>query len=241
MTMWNLRNMLLGLGIMVAFFGGLILMVQAAEHWSPWALPVPTATPTATATPTSTPTATPTNTPTPTPTSTPTLTPTSVPTPTLTPTNTPRPPTPVPVQGGNLAALPLYPGTTTNWTGVASDGYVNTDCPRCSFWWHPTREAVMGPGAGRFNEVHELCHGHQDWSIGRPLRPSEYDLHPWYETEEGVSWAEVTVGWPWNNVSTQRNNIEDFAHSCALYYLRPADLLWIGGSARYEWMRRNLP
>lgn len=51
--------------IMVAFFGGLILVVQATERWSPWALPpvprvttTPTNTPTSTSIPTSTPTST---------------------------------------------------------------------------------------------------------------------------------------------------------------------------------------
>lgn len=155
------------------------------------------------------------------------------------PKATKPPPTAVPtvIQAGDLNQLPLPPGTTVNRSGCASDGH----CEWFNFWWHPTSEAVVQPGEPRLKEVHELCHGHQDWSIGRPLALSELDLRPWYSTVEGQSFMAAVDGLPFPWAHSAVNGLEDFAWTCANWFLNPARLVTAGGQARYRWAKENLP
>lgn len=198
-----------------------------------------TAIPMLTNAPSPTPTVTATTLP---PTATASFTATASPTATLPPptaTATSPPPTAVPtvIQAGDLSRLPLPSGTTINRSGCASDNH----CEWFNFWWHPTSEAVMQPGEARLKEVHELCHGHQDWSIGRPLALSELDLRPWYATSEGRDWTARFATNIWPDVSFGPNpQLEGFAHSCANYYLDPA-ALYQRSPARYEWFKERFP
>ncbi len=209
---------LFGTLIMVAFIGGLFAITQAAERWSPWTVPEPTAiaSPTVTATTAATP---------------------------IPPTATQKPPTPThepePVTGGDSTALPLPPDTRTVLGGCASDGA----CQWYNFYWAPTQEVVMQFGEGAIKVQHEMCHAHQHWSIngGAPLSPSDYDLESWYITAEGQSFITATAGlsWPWAHSAI--NSLEDFAWTCAYWYLDPEQLIDVGGQERYKWARRNLP
>lgn len=211
-----------------AVVGGMVLGLLFQPTVAP-GVPADTPTPTATATPTSTSTSTST------PTETPTATPTSTPVP-PTPADTPvRPP---PATGGSLGRLPL-PSNTTVVQGAASDG---ESWPFC-FYWAPTHEVVMVSGCVESNRVHELCHAHQHWTIngGAPLAPSDYDLGPWYATGQAQSFGAIAGGFPWGRVSNASNLLEDFAETCASWYLNPERLLSVGGQARYDWARENLP
>ncbi len=190
------------------------------------------------------PTAAATVTPTATATITPTATPTRAATATLMPpTATLAPPTtiqePQPRTGGMVTALPLPANTSISRTGCASDGA----CYWFNFYWAPTREIVLQPGEGPDRVQHEYCHAHQHWSIngGAPLPPSDYDLESWYATSEGQSFMAATAGlsFPWTNSAI--NGLEDFAWTCTYWYLDPDRLVTVGGQARYEWMKENLP
>ncbi len=210
----------------VAFISGLIGMVQITARWSPWAVPETTSTPIATATASPTRAAT--------PTASVTLMP---------PSATQKPPTPTPepqpVTGGNSTALPLPPDTSVVLGGCASDGA----CYPYNFYWAPTQEVVMQFGEGAIKVQHEMCHAHQHWSIngGATLPPSDYDLESWYITAEGQSFIRATAGlsWPWTRSAI--SSLEDFAWTCAYWYLDPTQLLDVGGRKRYEWAQASLP
>lgn len=149
---------------------------------------------------------------------------------------TARPPEPTPVRGGT--SLPLPEGTTVVWGGCASDG----ECHWFNFYWAPTREVVMQNGEPERKVQHELCHAHQHWSIngGAPLAPSDYDLESWYSTAEGQSFRAAVAGLPWPWTHSAVNGLEDFAWTCAYWYLDPAYLLE-ASPERYDWAARNLP
>lgn len=148
---------------------------------------------------------------------------------------------PTPVRGGNFAALPLPPNTTVSRTGCASDGH----CEVYNFYWAPTHEIVLVNARQSIRaETHEYLHAHQHWAIngGAPLPLSGYDLHAWYATEEGQSFMAAVAGlsFPWAG-SSAVNGLEDFAHTGTLWFLDPERLLEVGGQARYDWARENLP
>lgn len=129
-------------------------------------------------------------------------------------------------------------GTTVVWGGCASDG----TCYPYNFYWAPTREVVMQRGEGQDKVQHELCHAHQHWSIngGAPLDPSDYDLESWYATAEGQSFTAMasSLGWPWSHSAV--NGLEDFAWTCAYWYVDPAYLRSVS-SERYRWAQQHLP
>jgi len=147
-----------------------------------------------------------------------------------------EPPQAAPVRGG--ASLSVPDGTTVVWGGCASDGR----CYPYNFYWAPTREVVMQPGEPQRKVQHELCHAHQHWAIngGTPLAPSDYDLESWYATAEGQSFATAASGlaWPWSQSAV--NGLEDFAWTCADWYVDPAHLLQ-SSPERYDWAAANLP
>lgn len=159
------------------------------------------------------------------------------------PTATPEPPTPLPQQlpraGGNVTALPLPANTSISWTGCASDGV----CYWFNFYWAPTHEVVLQPGEGPDRVQHEYCHAHQHWAIngGAALAPSDYDLESWYATAEGQSFMAAVSGLPFPWANSAVNGLEDFAWTCAYWYLYPDQLVTVGGRVRYEWMKENLP
>ena len=134
--------------------------------------------------------------------------------------------------------LPLPGGTTVRYDGCAGDGA----CYWYNFYWGPTHEAVLQPGEGPAKVQHELCHAHQHWSIngGAPLAPSDYDLGSWYSTAEGQGFTATVagLGWPWTHSAV--NGLEDFAWTCAYWYVDPAHLR-ASSPERYEWARANLP
>ena len=199
-----------------------------------------------------------TTTPAPSATSQPTKTPTALPQPTRNDTRDPVPtptffsevlgtsfplPPPVtqkpietPVPGGT--SLPIPDGTTVVWGGCASDG----ECHWFNFYWAPTHEVVMQAGESPLKVQHELCHAHQHWSIngGAALDPSDYDLESWYTTTEGASFLATVEGlaWPWSHSAV--NGLEDFAWTCANWYLQPERLLNLSPE-RYAWAAANLP
>jgi hypothetical protein len=148
----------------------------------------------------------------------------------------PPPPAPTPVRGGTN--LPLPAGTTVAWGGCASDGR----CYSYNFYWAPTHEAVLQNGEPQRKVQHELCHAHQHWSIngGGPLNASDYDLESWYGTAEGRSFmtAVSAQSWPWSHSAV--SGLEDFAWTCAFWYVDPAYLLQVS-PPRYEWAATNLP
>ncbi|KKM21441.1 hypothetical protein LCGC14_1635410 [marine sediment metagenome] len=214
---------------------GLIILGLVAVCAPPPLLPLPLVTPTITATAMPSPTDTP--------------MPTNVPSPTETPKPHVHTPVPItetssvtlPVVGGsNFASLQLPPGTTVV-VGAASDG---TAYPY-NFYWAPTHEVVLvnEQQRGTNQEVHELCHAHQHWSIngGTPLPPSDYDLESWYGTSEGQSFTAAVRGlsFPWQLSAV--NGLEDFAWTCSFWYRDSQRLLDVGGDARYEWAKGNLP
>jgi hypothetical protein len=147
-----------------------------------------------------------------------------------------QPPQPTPVRGGTTLVIP--DGTTVVHGSCASDG----ECHWYNFYWAPTHEAVVQLGESQIKEEHELCHAHQHWSIngGAPLSPSGYDLHDWFATTEGGSFSATVVGlsWPWSHSAI--NDLEDFAWTCAYWYLDPAYLLQVSPD-RYDWAAQNLP
>ena len=124
------------------------------------------------------------------------------------------------------------------WGGCASDG----TCYGFNFYWAPTHEAVLQNGEGQAKVQHEFCHAHQHWSIngGAPLPPSDYDLVSWYGTAEGQSFTASTSGlaWPWTHSAV--NGLEDFAWTCAYWYLDPGYLQSMSAE-RYAWAAANLP
>jgi len=146
------------------------------------------------------------------------------------------PPEPADIDGppGELA---VAPGTKVVWGGCASDG----TCLWYNFYWSPTHEAVLQTGEGPDRVQHELCHAHQHWTInqGAPLDPSDYDLQSWYSTPEGQSYTAAVVGlpWPWSNSAV--NGIEDFAWTCAYWYLDPA-FLRSASPERSDWAAQHL-
>lgn len=161
---------------------------------------------------------------------------TATPVPLVSESDTP-PPAPTPVPGGNLAALALPDGTSVNTSGCARDG----NCWGYNAFWWPTKEVVMIPGEPYYKEVHERCHAHQAWSIGRDLTPSEYDLHPWYATVEGQSFmAAVGVPDPWPWTHSAINGLEAFAWTCAYWYTAPGHLIETSPGG-YQWAQQNLP
>lgn len=101
----------------------------------------------------------------------------------------------------------------------------------------------MVDGCNEANRVHELCHAHQHWTIsgGAALPPSDYDLESWYGTGEGQSFVAAVAGlsFPWGRSAS--SGLEDFAWTCAYWYLDPARLQQTGGQARYIWAKENLP
>ena len=100
----------------------------------------------------------------------------------------------------------------------------------------------MQPGEPLYKVSHERCHAHQHWSIngGDPLPPSDYDLESWYNTAEGVRYAQAVAGlsWPWTH--SAQNTLEDFAWTCGYWYHDPAHLL-SASPERYAWAHDNLP
>jgi hypothetical protein len=146
------------------------------------------------------------------------------------------PAAPTPVRGGTT--LPVPSSTSVVWGGCASDGF----CRPFNFYWGPTHEAVLQNGEPQIKVQHELCHAHQHLTIngGTPLSPSDYDLESWYSTAEGRSFGAAVAGlaWPWTHSAV--NNLEDFAWTCAYWYLDPAHLLQVS-PPRYDWAAANLP
>ncbi len=100
----------------------------------------------------------------------------------------------------------------------------------------------MQNGESQLKVQHELCHAHQHWTIngGTPLDPIDYNLSPWYSTAEGVSFVSATEGlaWPWSHSAV--NALEDFAWTCAHWYLQPAHLLKVSPE-RSAWASQHLP
>ena len=147
-----------------------------------------------------------------------------------------RPPGSASIQGGTH--LPLPEGTTVVWGGCSSDG----ECHWYNFYWAATREVVMQPGEANHKVQHEYCHAHQHWAVngGAPLVPSDYDLESWYATSEGRSFTAAVAGlaWPWSHSAV--NGLEDFAWTCAYWYVDPAHLLSVTPE-RYQWAQQNLP
>lgn len=145
-------------------------------------------------------------------------------------------PLPTPVPGGT--SLPVPNGTSVVWGGCSSDG----ECHWFNFYWAPTREAVLQDGESQLKVQHELCHAHQHWSIngGGPLSPADYNLEVWYSTPEGASFLSAVEGlaWPWSQSAV--NGLEDFAWTCAYWYLQPDHLL-TASPERYAWAAANLP
>ena len=155
--------------------------------------------------------------------------------PTPTPTPTVEPPSAL--YGGVIGQLPLPAGTSLVRTGCASDG----TCYPFNFYWAPTHEAVLQPGEPYYKETHELCHAHQAWAIGRDLSPSEYDLQPWYSTNEGQQFmAEIGIPDPWPFSHSAINGLESFAWVCGFYYADSQQLHDLC-LVCYNWARRNLP
>jgi len=140
-----------------------------------------------------------------------------------------------PVRG---AELPVSSGTSVVWGGCASDGF----CRPFNFYWGPTREAVLQNSEPQIKVQHELCHAHQHLSIngGAPLSPSDYDLESWYGTAEGRSFGAAVAGQPWPWTHSAVSGLEDFAWTCAYWYLDPAHLLQVS-PPRYDWAAANLP
>jgi hypothetical protein len=120
----------------------------------------------------------------------------------------------------------------------ASDGR----CYPYNFYWAPTHEVVLQLGEPEDKLQHELCHAHQHWTIngGAPLPPSDYDLESWYATDEGRSFGQAVAGlpWPWSHSAV--NPLEDFAWTCAYWYVDPGYLL-ASSAERYTWAAANLP
>ncbi len=147
-----------------------------------------------------------------------------------------QPPRPAPVRGGTTLTIP--DGTTVAWGGCSSDG----QCHWYNFYWAPTHEAVLQNGEPQIRVQHELCHAHQHWTIdgGAPLAPANFDLHTWYDTTEGRGFSAAVDGlpWPWSHSAV--NGLEDFAWTCAYWYLDPAYLLQVS-PARYAWAAQHLP
>lgn len=143
---------------------------------------------------------------------------------------------PTAVRGGTSLMLPK--GTAVIWGGCASDG----TCHWFNFYWAPTHEVVMQDGEGPHKVQHELCHAHQHWSIngGATLDPSDYDLESWYSMAEGQSFAAAVAGLPWPWTHSAVSGLEDFAWTCAYWYLDPAHLLEVSPE-RYQWAAANLP
>ncbi len=77
-------------------------------------------------------------------------------------------------------------------------------------------------------------------SGGAPLDPSDYDLHAWYLTAEGRSFASAVadLAWPWDHSAV--NGLEDFAWTCAFWYIQPAHLQSVSPE-RYAWAQLHLP
>ena len=149
---------------------------------------------------------------------------------------TQEPPASPPIRGGTY--LPVPDGTHVLRGDCTSDG----TCYPYNFYWAPTREAIVLIGEGANKVQHELCHAHQHWSIngGASLPPADYDLESWYATEEGRSFTAAVAGlrWPWSHSAA--NGLEDFAWTCAYWYLDPAYLLQVSPQ-RYEWAAGRLP
>jgi hypothetical protein len=101
---------------------------------------------------------------------------------------------------------------------------------------------VLQNGEPQIKVQHELCHAHQHWSIngGAPLSAIDYDLQSWYGTAEGRSFASAVSGlaWPWSHSAV--SGLEDFAWTCAYWYLDPAHLLQ-ASPQRYDWAAAHLP
>src|SRR3989344_566474 len=150
-----------------------------------------------------------------------------------------RPPQapPVPTQVPGETYLPVPDGTIVVWGGCASEG----ECHWYNFYWAPTHEVVMQNDEGQDKVQHELCHAHQHWAIngGTPLSPSDYDLESWYATTEGQSFTAAVAGLPWPWSYSAVNGLEDFAWTCAFWYLDPSSLLEVSPE-RYKWAVENL-
>ena len=147
-----------------------------------------------------------------------------------------QPPAAASARGGTV--LPLPEGTTVVWGGCSSDG----TCYPYNFYWAPTHEVVMQNGEPPVKVQHERCHAHQHWSIngGAPLPPSDYDLESWYATTEGAGFVAAVADFPWPWSHSAVNGLEDFAWTCAYWYLDAPHLLELSPE-RYAWAAQNLP
>src|SRR3989344_2522217 len=137
----------------------------------------------------------------------------------------------------STSGLEVPEGTRVIWSSCASDG----TCYPFNFYWPPTNETVMLSGEPQLKVQHEFCHAHQHWSIngGEPLEHSDYDLESWYVTSEGQSFSTAVAGlsWPWSH--SLQSGLEDFAWTCAYWYLDPSFLKEVSPE-RYEWAAENL-
>jgi len=166
------------------------------------------------------------------------------PTPTRPPTATATvTPVPTPARGGDLSRLPLPSDFSINYTGCTRNGP-----PECipagaiAFYSIGTHEAVMPPGSAPGSEVelHETCHGHEDWTTMQAGVP----FGDWMTTDEGRSFlvAEVAETGIWGFFGTleTKSPIEFFAQMCAVWYHRPNDLA-ANGPVMYHWFEEHLP
>jgi len=135
------------------------------------------------------------------------------------------------------SSLTIPPETKVVRGSCSSDG----ECHWYNFYWAPTHEAVVQEGESQIKVEHELCHAHQHWSIngGALLPPDDYDLHTWYDTAEGKSFFGAASGLSWLWSHSAVNDLEDFAWTCAYWYLGPVYLNKISPQ-RYDWAAANL-
>ena len=150
-----------------------------------------------------------------------------------------RPPDPPAAErGGSATSLAVPAGTRVVRGSCASDG----ECHDYNFYWAPTHEAVVFAAEPAHKVQHELCHAHQHWSINRgaALAPSDYDLESWYASAEGQSFTAAVAGlyWPWSQSAI--NGLEDFAWTCAYWYVDPGHLRSVS-PLRYAWAAAHLP
>ncbi len=160
--------------------------------------------------------------------------------PTATPAAASSSPTEGPVIAApNPSALQLPEGTSVIRGACTSDG----ECRESNFYWAPTHEAIVQVNEGETVVQHELCHAHQHWAVngGAYLGPTGHSLSRWYSTPEGLSFRAMAEGlsWPWSQSHTTDG--EDFAWTCANWYVDPDRLLQVGGPERYQWAQEHLP
>jgi hypothetical protein len=150
-------------------------------------------------------------------------------------------PTQVPTPDRSLLSLPA--DFSISRTGCSA---IQLDPPYCipqtavAVYSGGTHEAILKPTTqvGGIVEMHETCHAHQNYTTDL----AGVNFGDWLNTEEGLSYSEAAAGetGAFRVGQDTTDWLENFAGSCALYYVDPANMALLA-PVTYAWLHEHLP